>query len=194
MTNSNLTEVLSNDKFNIINSTLDQPVSTSVLTVTETTPGIWQFYCTVLLDDIENTSDVHSIHVTGKPSYPFPINPFLNNYLFRFLGPADPNPPTYFVASSITTHSSIICLFVPYVTFTPETYIVFYGTSITAVDSISFSVEIANFSAENFKIVFTLTSLTPSTMYFYLINASNTETSVLSQVETFETEPEQGKS
>ena len=71
---------------------------------------------------------------------------------------------------------------------------VHYGTSITAVDSTTITVESANFSAENFKIVLTLTSLTPNTMYFYLINVSNTETSVVGPIETFETEMERGKS
>ena len=84
MTNNNLAKVVSNDKFNIINSALDQPVSTSVLMVTETTVGIWQFYCQVLLGDIRNTSDVHSIYVTGKSSSPFPITSLFKR-IFSFL-------------------------------------------------------------------------------------------------------------
>ena len=69
MTSSKLTEVLSNIKVNIINSTSGQPVSTSVLTVTETTAGEWNYHCIVTLEeltDVNNEADSHPIHVTGK--------------------------------------------------------------------------------------------------------------------------------
>ena len=72
VTNSNLTEVLSNNKFNIINSTSDQPVSTSVLTVTETTAGEWYYHCNVTLEELTNVTDEagpHPIHVTSKSLY-----------------------------------------------------------------------------------------------------------------------------
>ena len=63
-----------------------------------------------------------------------------------------------------------------------------YGTSMTAVDSTSAPAESSNFTAKNFKVSITVRALTPNTMYFYIINASNTETSVISPIEIFITQ------
>ena len=60
----NLTETIQ-----INSSTLNQPKSTSVLTVTETTAGEWYYHCNVTLEELTNVTNEagsHPIHVTGK--------------------------------------------------------------------------------------------------------------------------------
>ena len=52
----------------IVNSDRDKPVSTSVVTVAETTIGLWRYRCQANLDElgIVETQDIYSINVTGK--------------------------------------------------------------------------------------------------------------------------------
>ena len=50
----------------IANSNVDQPVSTSVLTVTETTEAVWRYCCQASLLGVTGTSDVVTITVTGE--------------------------------------------------------------------------------------------------------------------------------
>ena len=75
--NPNLTEIYSNEAMNVTctYSSLEQPVSTSTLTVTETTAGVWVYLCKVVLNNIENTSDAHSLHVAGKSFHLVPKFP-----------------------------------------------------------------------------------------------------------------------
>ena len=64
---SGLTSITGNDS--ISNTTnLDQPTSTSVLTVRETTAGDYRYRCRVDLNELSivNTTDVYPINVTGK--------------------------------------------------------------------------------------------------------------------------------
>ena len=96
------------------------------------------------------------------------------------------------MASAIGTESATICLFVPIIAFTPESYVVHYGTSNETIDSTSRPVEIANFTDKNFKLSIVLSDLMPKTLYFYLVNASNTQGFASSQIEMFTTKIEQG--
>ena len=69
MLNNSLARIYYNETIQVINSTLYQPMSTSVLTVTETTAGNWYYHCNVTLMDltiVANKADLHLIHVTGK--------------------------------------------------------------------------------------------------------------------------------
>ena len=69
MLNNSLARIYYNETIQVINSTLDQPMSTSVLTVTETTAGDWYYLCNVTLMDltiVTNEADLHLIRVTGK--------------------------------------------------------------------------------------------------------------------------------
>ena len=72
MMNNTLARIYHNETIQIINSALDEPVSTSVLTVTETTAGDWYYHCNVtLMDLIDVTTEAasHPIHVTGMFFY-----------------------------------------------------------------------------------------------------------------------------
>ena len=67
--NNKLALINNNETIQINSSTLNQPVSTSVLTVTETTAGEWYYHCIVTLEELTNVTneaDSHPIHVTGK--------------------------------------------------------------------------------------------------------------------------------
>ena len=50
----------------IANSNVDQPVSTSELTVTEITAAEWRYCCQASLLGVTDTSDVVAITVTGE--------------------------------------------------------------------------------------------------------------------------------
>ena len=69
MMTDNLTEVHDNKTTQIMNSTLNEPVSTSVLTVTETTAGDWYYHCNVAIMELINVTNEtasHLITVTSK--------------------------------------------------------------------------------------------------------------------------------
>jgi len=64
-----VTEITDNGGSILITSTnLDQPTSTSVLTVRETTAGDYRYLCRVYLNELSliNTTDVYPINVTGE--------------------------------------------------------------------------------------------------------------------------------
>ena len=65
---------------------------------------------------------------------------------------------------------------------------VHYGTSVDTLDSMSDLKIGSNFTAINDKFAITLKDLMPNTMYFYLVNSTNTNGSVLSTVAIFTTE------
>ena len=68
---------------------------------------------------------------------------------------------------------------------------VHYGTSMDSRDSTSDSITgPSNFTAMNNSLSITLTALIPNTVYFYCINSTNSDGSVLSQVANFTTETE----
>ena len=57
-----------------VDSSVDQPVSSSVLTVTETTAAEWRYCCQASLFDVTGTSDEVAVTVTGecvKPVEPY---------------------------------------------------------------------------------------------------------------------------
>ena len=64
-----LTDIMDNDgSIQIVYSDLDQPVSSSVLTVQENSAGQYHYYCQVNIDEldgIEMKEDVHPIDVIG---------------------------------------------------------------------------------------------------------------------------------
>ena len=65
---------------------------------------------------------------------------------------------------------------------------VHYGTSVDTLDSTSDLKLGSNFTAINIKFSITLKDLMPNTMYFYRVNSTNTNGSVLSNIAIFITE------
>ena len=70
---------------------------------------------------------------------------------------------------------------------------VHYGTSMDTLDGISDPMMESNLTAINYKISITLHGLTPNTMYFYRIQSTNSNGSVLSQTADFITGLYQGR-
>ena len=64
--NNNLAQIHPDETIQITNSALDQPMSTSVLTVTETAEGTYHFQCQVDLEElgVKNMSNEYSISIT----------------------------------------------------------------------------------------------------------------------------------
>ena len=186
----NVTEVHDNETTQIINRALDEPVSTSVLTVTETTAGEWHYQCSVTLmklTNVANEAELHPILVTGTflhlLQYFFTV---FNNIIYVSSGPASPEPPVDLLTDSVMADSVTISWIVSTIAFTPETYVVHYGTSMDTLDSISDPITgLSNFTAMHYKFSTTLTALTPNTIYFYRINLTNSDGSVLSQTANF---------
>ena len=63
---SSFTVVTESGTRQIANSNVDQPESTSVLTVTETTAAVWRYCCQASLLGVTEPSDVVTITVTGE--------------------------------------------------------------------------------------------------------------------------------
>ena len=59
-------EVVENDTFQITNTNVAEPVSTSVLTVTETTAAVWRYCCQATLLSVPVTSGEVPVTVTGE--------------------------------------------------------------------------------------------------------------------------------
>ena len=58
--------ITESDTLQITNSNVNQPVSTSVLTVTETTAAVWHYCCQASLLGVTGTSDEVAVTVTGE--------------------------------------------------------------------------------------------------------------------------------
>ena len=196
--NNKLLQINHSETIHINSSTLNQPVSTSVLTVTETTAGEWYYRCTVTLEELTNVTNEagsHPIQVTGKSfyclQYFYDLTDQQLHCISAFLGQMSPEPPVDLLTYDVTTHSATVSWTVPTIAFTPETYVVHYGTSMDILDSTSDPIpELSSFTAINNNISITLTDLIPNTMYFYYINSTNSVGSNLSQVANFTTEIE----
>ena len=116
------------------------------------------------------------------------------NYNFFCSGPASPEPPNDLLTDSVTTHSATVSWTVPTIAFTPETYVVHYGTNLNNLQTTSDQIiGLSNFTARSHRFLITLTVLTPNTIYFYHINATNSIGSVLSQTANFITALYKGK-
>ena len=104
------------------------------------------------------------------------------------LGPMSPEMPTHVTVRTITIDSATVYWTVPTIAFTPETYVVHYGTNKDTLDSMSDPVTGMNFTTENNEFSITLPDLAPNTLYFYQVNSSNKNGSSFSQVANFTTE------
>ena len=122
------------------------------------------------------------------------INVFYHVICISALGPVSPEPPVDLLTDSVTTDSANISWIVTTIAFTPETYVVHYGTSMDMLSNMSDPITgLSNFATMNYKFSITLTALTPNTMYFYRINSTNSNGSVLSQPANFITGLYQGR-
>ena len=103
-------------------------------------------------------------------------------------GKRDPEVPRQLIADAVGPDSATIYWTVTSIAFTPETYVVHYGTSMDRLDSMSDVNTSTNFTAQNYKFSIQLNGLTPNTMYFYVVHSTNSNGTVFSQIANFTTE------
>ena len=101
-------------------------------------------------------------------------------------GPADPEPPSNFRSIGTGSNSAIIQWTVRILAFTPEIYVIHYGTDRESLDLTSERVESESiFGMENVTFCVQLTPITHGITYYYQVEATNTESSTLSPVQSF---------
>ena len=111
------------------------------------------------------------------------------SFVYLPLGPLSPEPPVDLLTDSVMTDSANISWIVTTIAFTPETYVVHYGTSMDMLSNMSDPITgLSNFTTMSYTFSITLTALTPNTMYFYRINSTNSKGSCFSQIANFTTE------
>ena len=111
--------------------------------------------------------------------------------LYAITGEAAPEEPTNLIASKIGTTTATVEWTISKLAFTPESYVVQYGTSEESLEFTSDYVHSGkNFSIENATYQTQLSSLSPNTLYYYQVIAANTaeNNSTNSPIEQFTTE------
>ena len=104
------------------------------------------------------------------------------------LGPASPNAPTDLTSFDIKYNEATIQWTVPMLSYTPEEYTVYYGTSESSLTDTSAMVEGAiDFSSANQQYSVTITDLLFNTLYYFKVRATNTEGNTESTGGTFKT-------
>ena len=103
-------------------------------------------------------------------------------------GPAPPQQPTNLVESNIRATSITIQWTVPIIAYTPETYVVNYGTSVSSLVMTSAVVMSGNdFETVNQVFSVALTGLVATTTYYYQVVATNGQDSTSSDIQSFTT-------
>ena len=103
-------------------------------------------------------------------------------------GPVAPVKPTNLTDISTSFDSATIQWTVPLIAFTPETYVVHYGTNVGSLDLMSDPMESGDdFEAVNTLFTVQLNGLNPGTLYYYQVSATNSNASTLSDIELFQT-------
>ena len=109
-------------------------------------------------------------------------------YIVPYAGPALPQQPTTISSGNVGFTSAIIQWTVPIIAYTPETYVVNYGISISSLDLMSRTVQSgSDFEAVNQVFAVELTGLVDSTTYFYQVVAANGQGSSSSVIQSFST-------
>ena len=103
-------------------------------------------------------------------------------------GPVLPQQPTNLMDIGTGAMSTMIRWTVPIIAYTPETYVVNYGTSMSSLDLTSAMVMSgSDFEAVNQVFSVALTGLVDTTTYFYQVVATNGQGSTSSDIHSFTT-------
>ena len=97
------------------------------------------------------------------------------NYNFDItVGPSVPVQAVMLREKEITNTSAVLCWNIPYLTYTPEQYVVIYHSSdgVTQMSPDSL-ISPKDFTATNEDYNITLTDLLPNTLYYYQIRSTN---------------------
>jgi len=109
-------------------------------------------------------------------------------YFSIYPGPAEPTRPIEVAAVNITLDSVTVQWVVSYLAYTPERYLVLYGTSNASLDRTSDVVlSTADLAASNETYNISVTGLEPNKQYHFKVYSSNTFGSVETALMTFTT-------
>lgn len=109
-------------------------------------------------------------------------------YFPIYPGPAEPTRPIEVAAVNITLDSVTVQWVVSYLAYTPERYLVLYGTSNASLDRTSDVVlSTADLAASNETYNISVNGLEPNRKYYFKVYSSNTFDSVETAVMTFKT-------
>ncbi|XP_019858365.1 PREDICTED: protein sidekick-1-like [Amphimedon queenslandica] len=146
-------------------------VSESSLQQTYTTAGSYNYSCTASVsvpnDPTASTTDAISVIVTA---------------------PSPPLSPVNTTAVNIRCNSATIRWIVPSIAYTPEEYVVLYGTNLTNMNNLSSVVNgSTNFSVTDSLLAVDLFDLIYDTIYYFSVRSANTEGSTESGANGFRT-------
>ena len=103
-------------------------------------------------------------------------------------GPALPQQPTNLMNVDTRVLSTMIQWTVPIIAYTPETYVVNYGTSMSSLNVMSDPVQSgSDFEAVDQVFSVELTGLVDTTTYYYQVVATNGQGSTSSVIQSFTT-------
>eukprot|EP00731_Ephydatia_muelleri_P019109 Em0011g1149a len=157
----------------VTNST---PTVTSTLIVSQPLPGVCLYRCDVMV----------SVPIDGPVSQTAVSSVFI-------LGKTVPVKPVNITANKVSMGTITIQWTVPFVVYTLETYVVHYGS---APDNLNQSSILVNGSADlsvtGAQFGVNLTGLVPYSLYYYTIEASNTEGTTTTPVMTLSFFPPDG--
>ena len=103
-------------------------------------------------------------------------------------GPVQPQQPTNLMDIGTGATSTMIRWTVPIIAYTPETYVVNYGTNMSSLAVTSAMVMSgSDFEAVNQVFSVALTGLVDTTIYFYHVVATNGQGSTSSDMQSFDT-------
>lgn len=112
----------------------------------------------------------------------------MHDVYFTFLGRGAPTQPTSVQTVNITSSSTTVLWVVPYLSYTPEQYTIYYGTTMDTLDLTSSVVSsTTDISATNTTYTISLKELTPNTVYFFQLHSVNTYGGTTTAVMTFTT-------
>ena len=111
------------------------------------------------------------------------------SFVFFFLEPISPLYPSHVISNNVTTDSAIIQWTVSYISYSPETYVVKYGTSQdTLIQNSSTIYSGDDVTITNMTYSVKLSNLKENTTYYVQVVATNTaQISNMSSVEQFRT-------
>ena len=116
-----------------------------------------------------------------------PLYSFYLNHPFP-TGPSTPLQPSNLMSTGITHNTATIHWTVPMIAYTPENYMVHFGTSPGSLTSFSQERQSGdNFTATNLQFSLQLTGLSAGTTYYYQVVAVNSVGSSQSTVQQFRT-------
>ena len=114
--------------------------------------------------------------------------------MITHVGPSNPVQPIRFSVTDVSSNSALVHWIVPYIAYTPEEYIVYYGTSQTFLSRrTSVLSSPTDLAVTNATYASNLTGLEANRAYYFYINSTNSYGGVLTMIMNFTT-LEAGKS